>query len=72
MGRKRVMKGRPQVMGSGRTRSDAELKAIIDTYNESERTGLMFGMLPFEKTPQDLSNKDVARMMELNPKGHYS
>ena len=72
MGRKRQMKGKPRVMGSDRTRSDAQLKAIIDKYNESELRGLMFGMLPADKTPDDLTNKDVSRMMELNPKGHYS
>lgn len=54
-----------------RTKTDEELKAIIESYNESELTGLMFGMLPNDKTPKDLTNKDVARMMELNPKGHY-
>lgn len=54
-----------------RTRSDEELKDIISNYNESELTGLMFGLLPYDKTPHDLTGKDVARMMELSPKGHY-
>ena len=54
-----------------RTKTDEELKAIIDTYNESELTGLMFALIPASKTPDDLTGKDVARMMELNPKGHY-
>jgi len=58
-------------MDKKRMRTDDELKAIIDTYNESELTGLMFGLFPYDKTPQELTNHDCARMMELNPKGHY-
>ncbi|GAH01521.1 unnamed protein product [marine sediment metagenome] len=38
-----------------RTRTDEELQAIIDTYNESELTGLMFALLPASKTPDDLT-----------------
>jgi len=53
-----------------RTRTDEELQAIIDTYNESELTGLMFALLPASKTPDDLTGPDVARMMELSPKGN--
>jgi len=51
----------------GRTRTDEELQAIIDTYNESEMFGLKFGMIPFAKTPEDLTGQDVARMMTMKP-----
>lgn len=49
-----------------RTRTDDELKAIIETYNESERFGLNFALLPAAKTPEDMTGKDVARMMRLS------
>ena len=49
-----------------RTRTDEELQAIIDTYNESERFGIAFALLPAAKTPEDLTGQDVAKMMELN------
>jgi len=54
-----------------RTRTDAELREIVGSYNESELAGLMFCLLPRDKTPRDLSTADVVRMMELNPKGCY-
>lgn len=58
-------------MSVDRTKTDSELKAIIETFNESELTGLMFGLFPHDKTPRDLTKDDCVRMMELNPKGHY-
>jgi len=57
-------------MENERTKTDEELKEIIESFNESELHGLMFGLLPESKTPK-LTGKDVARLMELNPKGHY-
>jgi len=55
---------------NGRNKTDNELKEIIKSYNESELVGLKFGLLPAAKTPEDLTNHDVARLMELNPKGN--
>jgi len=54
-----------------RNKTDQELETILEGMNESERTGLMFAMLPYRLHDLDLSNADVARLMELNPKGHY-
>lgn len=54
-----------------RTKTDEELQKILESYNENELHGLKLGLLPLEKTPENLSGKDVARLMEMNPKGHY-
>ena len=51
----------------GRTKTDEELQAIVDTYNESELFGLKFGLLPHAKTPEDLTGQDVAVMMKMEP-----
>ena len=58
------------ILDNKRTKTDEELKEILKTYNDNELAGLMFGLLPANKTPP-LSGKDTARLMEMNPKGHY-
>lgn len=54
-----------------RTKTDEELKKILESYDEDELHGLMFGLLSHDKTPKDLTGKDVAKLMRMNPKGHY-
>lgn len=53
-----------------RKKRDEELGEILGRLDDNELFGLKFGMLPAGKIkPGDLSSQDVARLMELNPKG---
>ncbi len=54
-----------------KNKTDKELKKILERFDENELHGLMFGLIPAEKVPEDISGEDVARLMRMNPKGHY-
>lgn len=56
-----------------RQKSDEDLKKIVETLDDNELTGLMFGMLPMriQEEHGELSGQDVAYMMGICPKGHY-
>lgn len=54
-----------------RKKTDEELRKILDSFDENELHGLKVGLLPLKKTPENLTGKDAARLMEMNPKGHY-
>lgn len=54
-----------------RTKTDEELEEILEHYDKNELKGLKFGLLPSEKTPENLSKNDVARLIELNSKADY-
>ncbi len=55
----------------GRNKADQELKQIIEQMDDNETHALKFGMLPAQLEDKNMSNKDVARMMKLNPEGHF-
>lgn len=54
-----------------RKKSDQELEDILEKLNESEKHALRFGLIPKNKTPDEMTGKDVARLMELNPKKSF-
>lgn len=54
-----------------RTKSDKELEDILEKLNDKEKHALRFGLLPEEKTPEEITEKDMARLMKLNPKKHF-
>lgn len=51
-------------------RSDEFLQKLVDELDDNEQHGLAFGMLPVRYLEHKLTGPEVARMMELNPKGH--
>ena len=53
-----------------RTRTDEELKKLLDDGGEEVQVLIGFGMIPMEWQKLKLSNEDVAALMKLNPKGH--
>jgi len=46
-------------------KTDAELQAIADSYNESELFGSQMALFPGAKTPDDMTRYDYSRLMEL-------
>lgn len=54
-----------------RNKSDEQIKEIIRYIDENEIHGLKFGMIPERLEDQNLTNKDVAQIMNLNPEGHF-
>ncbi len=54
-----------------RNKSDEELEDILEKLNKSEKHALRFGLLPKNKTPDDMTGKDMARLMKLNPKKSF-
>lgn len=48
-----------------RTKTDEELQAIADTFNDSERHGAHFALFPASKMPEDMSTADTVKLMEL-------
>lgn len=55
-----------------RNYTDEQLREILAEFDENEKAGLKMGMFPKDKVKdRNLSKKDHARLMEMNPKGHY-
>lgn len=51
-----------------RNKTNKELEDILEKLNKKEKHALRFGLLPKNKTPNDLTGKDMAKLMKLNPK----